>query len=182
MSVIRQEKIREAWIFACAAHGAIGHRRKHVDEPYFNHLTRVAEAVSLTPKFRWQTICAAYLHDVLEDTKVDRHTLRMVFGDEIAAIVQELTKPEKSAGNRRERHNIYLNQIRTASFLDTKLIKLADIADNAVSIAKHDPEFAKVYLPEVEQISEAIEECDWTLVQRAQREVRKAWKTFEMVS
>jgi (p)ppGpp synthase/HD superfamily hydrolase len=88
----------DAKLFAAAAHGAIGQKRKYTGEDYIVHPIAVAEIVRSVPHTEVM-IAAALLHDVVEDTPV---TLEERFGCEVRELVDWLTdKPEK--GNRKER-------------------------------------------------------------------------------
>lgn len=173
MSVTREENIRLAATFALAAHGAIDHRRKHIDEPYFNHLERVAATVGLSMRCNARMTIVAFLHDVVEDTKITAQTLRRTFDDQVIADVLALTKPHVSLGTRRWRSDFYRAQVAQASF-EARCVKLADMIDNLPSIAAHDPEFAKVYTPECEQMLIALEGTDPVLELIARSKIEDA--------
>lgn len=149
MSVIRTELVQKAAIFALAAHGAIGQRRKHVDEPYYNHVERVAATCGLSMRCNWRMTCVAFLHDTIEDTKITAKDLRLVFPEEVVEDVIALTKPDVTTGLRAYRAAHYRAQVSQASF-EARCVKLADMIDNLSSILKHDPSFARVYAPECE--------------------------------
>jgi len=100
--------------FAEAAHR--GQVRKFSGGPYIRHPGRVADILRVAGYDDADMISAAYLHDVIEDTGVTYPVLECVFGDDIATLVAELTKP---------------NQPRTDR---AKLIKCADIMDNVSTI------------------------------------------------
>lgn len=123
--------------------------RKYTGEPYFNHLKEVA---SLVEQYFVDTdiICAAYLHDTLEDTDTTYEDLLDEFGIVTANLVLDLTdisKPED--GNRAARKKIDREFMHSRRPI-VQFIKCADIISNTASIVERDPDFAKVYLKEKE--------------------------------
>ena len=83
-------KILKAAEFATEAHE--GQVRKYVNEPYVRHPARVAARVSLLPWATEEMVCAAYLHDTIEDCDVSYHDdLVPQFGKAVADLVDELT-------------------------------------------------------------------------------------------
>ncbi len=152
--------------FATAAHAAIGQVRKYTDEPYIAHPAAVVEIVRSRPHTS-EMIAAAWLHDVVEDTVASIETIREEFGEQVAALVADLTdvsRPED--GNRQARKSIDREHMAKAS-PSAKTIKLADLIDNTRSIVARDPDFAKVYLSEKRQLLEVLREGDPVLWQMA---------------
>ena len=83
-----KEKILEALAFAEKAHD--GQMRKS-GEPYIIH--PVATAVILIDMgMDTETIIAALLHDVVEDTEVELSEVSQKFGEDVAALVDGVTK------------------------------------------------------------------------------------------
>lgn len=151
--------VDKARVFATAAHSAVDQRRKYTGEPYINHPRIVYELVrSVTDDTA--TLAAAWLHDVVEDTKVTLEDIRLEFGDEIYALVADLTdvsRPED--GNRAVRKAMDRDHIAGAD-PKAKTIKLADLIDNTRSIVARDPSFAKVYIREKRALLEVLMEGD----------------------
>ncbi len=81
--------ITKAFNFAKQAH--MGYRRRS-GEPYIIHPIAVARIVSSEIGMGSTSICAALLHDVVEDTEYTVEDIRNLFGDKIAVIVDGLTK------------------------------------------------------------------------------------------
>lgn len=139
--------VEKARAFAVAAHSAVGQKRKYTGEPYWNHPVEVARIVSTVGGSK-SMIAAAMLHDVVEDTGVPIELIYSEFGGCVAEFVAGLTdvsKPED--GNRQQRKAI--DRAHTAAQSpDCQTIKLADLISNTSSIARHDPDFARVYLLE----------------------------------
>lgn len=146
-SLLGTQMIRNAQVFATAAHGAIRQVRKYTGEPYITHPAAVAQIVAFVPGHTWQMICAAWLHDVLEDTGVTENTLDVIFTSEVMQMVKELTNVPLTAGNRATRYTMNVEKLSKAS-PQTKTVKLADLLHNTKSIVEHDPRFAPVYLRE----------------------------------
>ena len=154
--------IDKARLFAIAAHSAIGQVRKYSGEPYWQHPERVANILR-TVAHDDNMIAAAYLHDVLEDTKVTKELLQQEFGDRITTMVVWLTDISKpSDGNRETRKRIDREHIRNAPPV-VHTIKLCDVIDNCKSIGEHDPEFAVIYFNEKRQLLEVLSKGDHTL-------------------
>ncbi len=83
------EIIKRAYAFAKEAHSGI---RRRSGEPYILHPIAVAKIVSQEIGLGSTSICAALLHDVVEDTEYTVEDIEMNFGKKIASIVDGLTK------------------------------------------------------------------------------------------
>ena len=83
------ELITKAFNFARQAHKGV---RRHSGEPYIMHPLAVARIVCKEIGLGSTSICAALLHDVVEDTDYTVEDIRNLFGDKIAGIVNGLTK------------------------------------------------------------------------------------------
>lgn len=159
--------------FAVEAHGSINQRRKYTDDPYIVHPASVVQLVRTVPH-TVEMLCAAWLHDVVEDTPVTLTEIEVEFGPQIAALVEQLTDVSKPTdGNRKARKGIDRAHTAIASPA-AKTIKLADLIDNSKSILAHDPEFARVYLAEKELLLEVLKDGDNTLWNRANEILRAA--------
>ena len=148
--------------YAAQAHAAIDQRRKYTGEPYIAHPAAVVELVRNVPHTEVM-ICAAWLHDTVEDTPETLGNVEREFGPEVAALVEQLTDvSRREDGNRKKRKTIDREHTAKAS-PEAKTIKLADLIDNTRSIVERDPEFAKVYLAEKILLLEVLREGDATL-------------------
>lgn len=165
---------KEALAFARQAHE--GQERKFTGEPYIEHPIRLAKMVKTVPHTE-AMVCAAYLHDVVEDTPVNHQEIKQRFGSEVARLVFELTDEfikEKYPGlNRQERKKRETARQATIS-IEAKTIKLADVIDNTRDIIKNDKGFARRYIPEMENLLEALQGGNFQLLMRACYEVQKA--------
>ncbi len=83
------EIIERAYKFAKNAHAGV---RRRSGEPYILHPIAVARIASQEIGLGSTSICAALLHDVVEDTDYTVEDIRSNFGDKIAQLVEGLTK------------------------------------------------------------------------------------------
>lgn len=125
-----EKRIREAYAFAAAAHQ--GQLRRSGD-PYITHSLHAAKILAETGMDA-TTIMAGLLHDVPEDTPVTLETIREKFGEEVAAIVQGITKLGKIK-LRDNKEEYYLENLRRmflamAQDIRVVIVKLADRLHN----------------------------------------------------
>ena len=74
-----------------------------------------------------RVLAAAILHDVIEDTPMNRRDIAEHFGEEIASWVHLLSRDESNEIEEKEEQ--YLEQLKNAP-VEVKLIKISDIYDN----------------------------------------------------
>ena len=119
--------------FATKCHDDIKQVRKYTGEPYINHPAAVVEFVR-SVRHTENMLCAAWLHDTVEDTDATLDEIEELFGSCVAQLVEMLTDISKpSDGNRAIRKHIDLMHTAKAS-AEAKTIKLADLIDNTKSI------------------------------------------------
>jgi len=145
MESIRKEEVptsdialmQSAYDFAKKAHE--GQKRKS-GEPYFIHVF-AAGLNAATFGMDATTIAAAILHDTIEDTSVTREDVIERFGEEIANLVEGVTKLGHYKYRGRERHIESLRKLLIASSEDVRviIIKLADRLHN-IQTLEHVPE------------------------------------------
>ena len=87
---------------------------------YINHPTRVSQ--KFFDQGRWIEAVVAMLHDVVEDTNATIDNVRVLFGDQVADMVENLTRVEG------ESYKSYI--VRIKEFEDCIEIKLEDLLDN----------------------------------------------------
>ena len=128
--------ILSALAFAAEKHR--DQRRKNAEaSPYINHPIALANMLASEGRIDDSVvICAALLHDTIEDTETTPVELRAEFGDEIAGIVLEVTDDKLLAKQDRKRL-----QIEHAGSLSqkAKLVKLADKICNLRDMAQQPP-------------------------------------------
>ncbi len=128
------ELIKRAYEYAEKAHEG---QKRATGEPYIQHPLNVAYILA-DLKLDDITISAALLHDVVEDTEVTNLDLINAFGNEIASLVDAITKI-KSLKNlsREDYHAETIRKVILASVKDVRviLIKLADRLHNMRTIS-----------------------------------------------
>lgn len=130
--------VQVAYMMAKFAHRA--QLRKETDangDPvrYFEHLRRVALILIDEYDVRnWELICAALLHDSLEDTNdITAPIIEHLFGGRVCQIVKVLSKTPKEG---------YYERLRRFGDPDILLVKGADRLDNLRSLSQTTREFA----------------------------------------
>ena len=123
---------------AFAAHKHRDQRRKDVEaSPYINHPIALARVLSVEAGIDdVDVICAALLHDTIEDTETSEAELLQRFGPRVAAIVAEVTDDKELP--KQERKQL---QVEHASQLgrEARLVKLADKICNLRDVANSPP-------------------------------------------
>jgi len=161
-----KDTINHARAFCKAAHLAVGQVRKYTGEPYHTHPFAVAAIVEEVGG-SVEMICAALLHDVVEDTQVTLEDLDAEFGMTIANLVFWLTDLQTHASGNRATRKVFECYKLSQAPAEAQTIKLADLIHNSESIFQHDPKFARVYLKEKRAILEVMLGGDPTLYTRA---------------
>lgn len=143
--------------FATIAHR--GQVRKYTGEPYIVHPFSVAGLVAGVGGDD-AMICAALLHDTVEDCGIKIETIRGLYGQSVAQMVDDLTDVSKlSDGNRAKRKAIDFEHTSLGG-KDSHTIKLADLIDNTKTIVMYDNEFAAVYMEEKRRLLEVLKDGD----------------------
>jgi len=120
--------IARAYAFAEKAHRG---QKRRSGEPYFNHVLATAEILN-----QWRmddtTIAAGLLHDTVEDTGISLDAVRKEFGDEIAFLVDGVTKLGrlKYRGVESKAENMRKMVLALSQDLRVVFIKLADRMHN----------------------------------------------------
>ena len=107
-------------------------KRKDGVTLYSDHLEGVVNRLKNLGIVDKDVLCAAWLHDTIEDTDVTFDQINERFGREVAVIVLSLTKDQKIP--KKDRETQYTNQLKDGSF-QTKIIKLCDISANLKDLA-----------------------------------------------
>lgn len=134
------DKVERAYRFAVDYHKD---QRRRSGEPYINHPVEVALILSKDLRMDEDTICAALLHDTVEDTSATLEQLKELFGETVADLVDGVTKltsvkvasmDEKQAWNLRKMFLAMSHDIRVV------IIKLADRLHNMRTLAALPPD------------------------------------------
>lgn len=116
--------VDQAVAFAMKAHD--GAFRKGTRVPYIVHPLETAVIVSMMSEDE-ELICAALLHDVVEDAGVSEQELKTLFGQRVTAFVMEETEDKTKSW--KERKAATLKHLETAS-TDSKILILGDKLSN----------------------------------------------------
>ena len=117
--------ITQARSFAKRKH--LGQLRKNGKTTTFSHLKDVVRNLKKMKVTNEEIICAAWLHDTIEDTDTDYDSIKDRFGKNIAEIVVSVTKDNRLPKKQRE---IKYQKDLKASSAKAKLVKIADILAN----------------------------------------------------
>ncbi|MFV0521733.1 MAG: RelA/SpoT family protein [Mangrovibacterium sp.] len=124
------ERIHKAYLFACNAHAGI---KRKSGEPYIIHPIAVATIASSEIGLGATSIVAALLHDVIEDTEYTYDEIADLFGEEVAKIVDGLTKLSNeftSQQDSKQAINFRKMLLTLSDDVRVMLIKLADRLHN----------------------------------------------------
>src|SRR5919202_3364699 len=144
---IDRDAVREAFVFACAHHAD---QRRKSGEEFISHPVGVAK-VCAGMRLDTETLCAALLHDTVEDTSASLEEVRERFGEEVAGLVDGVTKLTGITFQSRDEaqaENYRKMMVAMASDIRVVLIKLADRLHNMRTIDA---------LPKQKQIDKAKE-------------------------
>ena len=123
------EALREACCFAAEAHAGV-YRKS--GEPYIFHPLAVARILA-NVRFDHETLLAALLHDVIEDTQYDKEHVSAHFGPEVAELVDGVSKLTHIHFNSKleaQAENFRKMFLAMAKDLRVIMIKLADRLHN----------------------------------------------------
>ena len=123
-------------------------KRKYTLDPYIVHPEAVANIVRSVPGATEAMICAAWCHDVVEDTGTTLEEVERETNAEVRELVEWLTDVSRPTdGNRAARKRLDLQHLAVAP-AEAQTVKLADLLDNTRTIVAYDKDFAQVYLRE----------------------------------
>lgn len=126
---INEELIKKAYLFALDKHGT---QTRDSGDIYFSHPLSVAE-ILIDLKMDQDTIISALLHDTVEDTNTTIKEIKSIFGNDIAKIVDGVTKISKLETNQltdKKTENYKKLLLAAASDIRVLIIKLADRLHN----------------------------------------------------
>lgn len=135
------DQVRRAYYYAEQAHDG---QFRRSGEPYITHPLAVAHILS-TIHMDHQSLVAALLHDVIEDTGITKQALAEQFGPEVAELVDgvsKLTKFESESQSQAEKQAENFQKMALAMARDIRviLVKLADRLHNMRTLNALSPE------------------------------------------
>ncbi len=131
--------IRDAYDFGRQMHDG---QTRHSGEPYFTHPVAVA-AILTEMRLDDSTIVTALLHDTVEDTRATHEQIASRFGEEIAELVDgvtKLTNLQLSSSEAKQAENFRKLLIAMSRDLRVILVKLADRLHNMRTIKSMRPD------------------------------------------
>jgi guanosine-3',5'-bis(diphosphate) 3'-pyrophosphohydrolase len=129
VATIDRAKIERAFDFACERHAD---QVRFSGDEFITHPVGVAQ-VCAGMRLDTETLCAALLHDTVEDTSASLDEIRDEFGDEIAQLVDGVTKLTGmtfESRDERQAENYRKMMVAMATDVRVILIKLADRLHN----------------------------------------------------
>jgi GTP diphosphokinase / guanosine-3',5'-bis(diphosphate) 3'-diphosphatase len=136
------DMLRRAYIFSARAHQG---QTRLSGEAYMMHPIEVA-AIIASLKLDAETVAAGLLHDTIEDTSAKPEEIKAMFGDEVAMLVDGMTKlsrMELQSREQREAENFRKMIVAMAKDIRVILIKLADRLHNMRTLKSLPPEKQK---------------------------------------
>ena len=130
---VNPEKLNKAYDFAIKAHK---NQKRHSGDPYSNHPIAVANILTEL-KLDSATIATGLLHDTIEDTHATYETIKNEFGQEVADLVNGVTKIsvfENQALSNSKAENFRKLILATSKDIRVLLVKIADRLHNMRTI------------------------------------------------
>ena len=121
--------LNRAYVFSVNAHGT---QKRASGDPYFSHPVEVA-GILTELHLDDETIATAILHDTVEDTVATPEQIRQIFGDNVARLVDgvtKLSKIEAQTENERAAENLRKFLLAMSGDIRVLLVKLADRLHN----------------------------------------------------
>ena len=127
------EKLDKAYHFAIKAHA---NQKRDSGDPYSNHPIAVANILT-DLKLDSATVTTGLLHDTIEDTHATYETIKNEFGEEVADLVDGVTKIsviENQASSKSKAENFRKLILATSKDIRVLLVKIADRLHNMRTI------------------------------------------------
>jgi guanosine-3',5'-bis(diphosphate) 3'-pyrophosphohydrolase len=164
-----QQVLESARVLAVASHG----EQLYADEPYERHLEEVVRVLvsngaDASIPAHLDVLCAAWLHDTLEDTDLEPSVIEAGFGRNVLETVRAVT--DQPGTNRHERHRATYPRI--AQLEPAVCVKLADRIANIERSSRLAGRMLRKYMTEHAYFVETLERSpQWTLT-------RTLWATY----
>ena len=158
--MVDEDALNRAYVFAMKAHGS---QKRASGDPYFSHPIEVA-GILTNYKLDGDSIVTALLHDTIEDTDTTRGDIAEQFGEEIAQLVEgvtKLTQIELQSDHTSQAENFRKLVLAMSEDIRVLLVKLADRLHNMRTLIHiRDPdkrraialETMEIYAPLAERI------------------------------
>lgn len=131
-------RIRAAFELALEAHAP---QKRKTGEPYILHPIAVATIAAEEMMLGANPVCAAFLHDVVEDTPYTIEDIRRRFGDDVAFLVKVVTKKPTHDYELSKQLDNYRQILSSVQYdIRAVLVKLADRLHNMRTLSSMKPE------------------------------------------
>lgn len=121
-------RIKDAFAMAAEAHEG---QKRNTGEPYIVHPIAVAAIAAEELELDANTVIAAFLHDVVEDTDFTLEDIRARFGDDVAFLVDVVTKRKKHNYEHTKQVDNYRQILESVHYdIRALLVKLSDRLHN----------------------------------------------------
>ena len=122
------KRIEDAYAFAEMAHEG---QKRNTGEPYIMHPVAVANIAAEELELDANTVIASFLHDVVEDTPYTIEDIRSRFGDDVAFLVDAVTKRKKRNYEHTKQVDNYRQILESVHYdIRALLVKLSDRLHN----------------------------------------------------
>lgn len=132
------ERVRKAYLLAKEAHAP---QKRKSGEPYILHPIAVALIVAKELQLDANTVITAFLHDVVEDTPYTVEDIRERFGNDVAGLVNVVTKQKKKTYQTTKQVDNY-QQILASMHYDIRavMVKISDRLHNMRTLQSMRPD------------------------------------------
>lgn len=121
-------RIKDAYAFAAKAHEG---QKRNTGEPYIVHPIAVANIAAEELELDANTVIASFLHDVVEDTDYTLDDIRERFGEDVAFLVDAVTKRKKRNYEHTKQVDNYRQILESVHYdIRALLVKLSDRLHN----------------------------------------------------
>ncbi|MCQ2914961.1 MAG: bifunctional (p)ppGpp synthetase/guanosine-3',5'-bis(diphosphate) 3'-pyrophosphohydrolase [Alphaproteobacteria bacterium] len=157
---VDEEALDRAYVFAMKMHGS---QKRASGDPYFSHPVEVA-GILTEYKLDAASIITALLHDTIEDTAASYDDIKIMFGEEVAKLVEGVTKLSKiqlQSDQLKQAENFRKLLLAMSEDIRVLLVKLADRVHNMRTLKYHQKpekrqriarETLEIYAPLAERI------------------------------
>jgi len=124
-----EDALNRAYVFALQKHGS---QTRASGDPYFSHPVEVA-GILTEYKLDTSTIITALLHDTIEDTDATLDEIRKLFGEEVARLVDgvtKLTRIQLQSDHSKQAENFRKLLLAMREDIRVLMVKLADRVHN----------------------------------------------------
>ena len=137
-SDVDMRRLHDALMFAGEAHRK---QKRNTGAPYIIHPISVATIAAEELKLDVNSVICAFLHDVVEDTKHTVKEIRERFGDDVAFLVNVVTKKKRSHYDMSKQVDNYKQLLDSLDYdIRALMVKIADRLHNMRTLSSMSPD------------------------------------------